>query len=62
MENALKRVKKGLTNKLGVLGGKKGAPGNKDVLNSVDSLDSFVSSAHNNTIHVVSEINQGFNY
>ena len=59
METALNKVKKGLSRKLGKLGGKRNSSQSIETISSVDSLETFVNDAQTKTVHVVSEINKG---
>ena len=60
MESALTRVKRGLSRKLGRFGNKKGETVASDAsVESLDTLETYVTSAQTNTINVVEEINKG---
>ena len=60
MESALERVRIGLTGKLGKLGkGRSRASQEVKEEEELDGIESFINSAQDDTVQVVTEINKG---
>ena len=59
MESALERVRTGLTRRLGRLGKGRSRASQEVRDEELDGIESFINSAQDDTVQVVSEINKG---
>ena len=59
MESALERVRTGLTRKLGRLGKGRTRASQEVKDEELDGIESFINSAQDDTVQVVTEINKG---